>query len=129
MLDQITEPPMAHRVKGSTLAHQVGAMIRKSRKHRGLTLKQLADAIGTTPQTMQRLESANMTLSLDWLEAIARALGLEPWQLINADAIEEANDRAIAAQMKLAAMRAVCRQLCDLVNEIVPEDAGEEGPT
>ncbi|VAW13615.1 hypothetical protein MNBD_ALPHA09-1771 [hydrothermal vent metagenome] len=41
---------------------------------RGLTLRDLADRIGTTPQTVQRLETANMTVSTDWLEKIAQAL-------------------------------------------------------
>ncbi len=39
-----------------------------------MTLQGLADRIGTTPQTVQRLETANMTVSTDWLEKIAMAL-------------------------------------------------------
>ena len=39
-----------------------------------MTLRDLADRIGTTPQTVQRLETANMTVSTDWLEKIAQAL-------------------------------------------------------
>jgi DNA-binding XRE family transcriptional regulator len=50
--------------------------IRELRKLRNLTLQQLADAIGTTAQTVQRLETDNMTVSLDWLEKIAAALNL-----------------------------------------------------
>lgn len=56
--------------------------IREFRKLRGLTLKELADKIGTTPQTVQRLETANMTVSTDWLEKIAAALRLEAADLI-----------------------------------------------
>lgn len=56
--------------------------IREFRKLRGLTLKELADKIGTTPQTVQRLETANMTVSTDWLEKIAAALNVEPADLI-----------------------------------------------
>lgn len=48
--------------------------IRIIRKQQGLTLKQLATAIGTTPQTAQRLETGNMTVSMEWLEKIAKAL-------------------------------------------------------
>jgi DNA-binding Xre family transcriptional regulator len=47
-----------------------------------MTLKELADKINTTPQTVQRLETANMTVSTDWLEKIARALLIEPADLI-----------------------------------------------
>jgi transcriptional regulator with XRE-family HTH domain len=56
--------------------------IREFRKLRGMTLKELAEKIGTTPQTVQRLETANMTVSTDWLEKIARALLVEPADLI-----------------------------------------------
>jgi transcriptional regulator with XRE-family HTH domain len=56
--------------------------IREFRKLRGMTLKELADKIKTTPQTVQRLETANMTVSMDWLEKIARALLVEPADLI-----------------------------------------------
>lgn len=56
--------------------------IREFRKLRGLTLKELADKISTTPQTVQRLETANMTVSTDWLEKIANALNIEPADLI-----------------------------------------------
>jgi DNA-binding Xre family transcriptional regulator len=47
-----------------------------------MTLKELADKIKTTPQTVQRLETANMTVSTDWLEKIARALLVEPADLL-----------------------------------------------
>ncbi len=56
--------------------------IREFRKLRGLTLKELAERISTTPQTVQRLETANMTVSTDWLEKIAAALNIEPADLI-----------------------------------------------
>lgn len=56
--------------------------IREFRKLRGLTLKELADMIGTTPQTVQRLETANMTVSTDWLDKLAKALQVEPADLI-----------------------------------------------
>jgi transcriptional regulator with XRE-family HTH domain len=63
--------------------------IREFRKLRGLTLKELADKISTTPQTVQRLETANMTVSTDWLEKIARALLVEPADLIGSRSSRE----------------------------------------
>jgi transcriptional regulator with XRE-family HTH domain len=57
--------------------------IRDIRKTRGLTLQQLADAVGTTAQTIQRLETANMTVSLDWLLRIAAALDLTAADLLD----------------------------------------------
>jgi transcriptional regulator with XRE-family HTH domain len=56
--------------------------IREFRKARDMTLKQLADKIGTTPQTVQRLETATMTVSMEWLEKIAAAFAVEPADLI-----------------------------------------------
>ncbi|NJM33572.1 MAG: helix-turn-helix transcriptional regulator [Rhodomicrobium sp.] len=63
--------------------------IREFRKLRGMTLKELAEKISTTPQTVQRLETANMTVSTDWLEKIARALLVEPADLLGARSSRE----------------------------------------
>lgn len=56
--------------------------IREIRKARGFTLKELADKAKTTPQTIQRLETANMTVSMAWLEKIGRALDVPPYDLV-----------------------------------------------
>lgn len=45
-----------------------------------MTLLQLAQRCGTTPQTIQRLETANMTMSLEWLEKLCSALDVHPMQ-------------------------------------------------
>lgn len=47
-----------------------------------MTLRELADLVGTTAQTVQRLETANMTVSTDWLERIAVALEVRVVDLI-----------------------------------------------
>jgi transcriptional regulator with XRE-family HTH domain len=59
--------------------------IRAIRKLRRLTLQQLADQVGTTPQTIQRLETGNMTVSVDWLERIGGAFNLSPAALLSSD--------------------------------------------
>ena len=56
--------------------------IREFRKRSSLTLQQLADLIGTTPQTVQRLETANMTVSMEWLSRFADAFGVRASDLI-----------------------------------------------
>ena len=56
--------------------------LRELRKQRGMTLHQLAELIGTTPQTVQRLETATMRVSTDWLERFAKAFGVSPQDLI-----------------------------------------------
>jgi len=56
--------------------------IRYLRKMRGWTLQQLADQVGTTAQTIQRLETSNMTVSMDWLQKVADAFNVKPVELI-----------------------------------------------
>jgi transcriptional regulator with XRE-family HTH domain len=56
--------------------------IRQFRRQRQWTLQALAERVGTTPQTVQRLETANMTVSMDWLEKFADAFGVHPADLI-----------------------------------------------
>jgi len=56
--------------------------IRQLRRMRGWTLQHLADLIGTTPQTVQRLETANMTVSMEWLQKFADAFDVHPADLI-----------------------------------------------
>lgn len=59
--------------------------IREVRKRRSLTLQALAEKVGTTPQTIQRLETNNMTVSVDWLLRIAEALNLSPADLLEVE--------------------------------------------
>lgn len=61
-------------------------LIRAHRKRKGMTLKQLAEAIGTTPQTVQRVETENMTVSLVWLDKIAAALNIPAHALLGSNA-------------------------------------------
>lgn len=56
--------------------------IREIRKERRLTLEALAREVGTTAQTIQRLETDNMTVSVDWLTRIAAALRVTPAALL-----------------------------------------------
>jgi len=60
--------------------------IRQMRKTRGLTLQQLAERINTTAQTIQRLETGNMTVSIDWLEKLSHALDMHPSDLLEGGA-------------------------------------------
>jgi transcriptional regulator with XRE-family HTH domain len=56
--------------------------IREVRKRRRMTLQQLAELVGTTAQTIQRLETDNMTVSIDWLTRIAAALEVKAGELL-----------------------------------------------
>jgi transcriptional regulator with XRE-family HTH domain len=56
--------------------------IKQIRKQRGLTLQRLADQVGTTAQTIQRLETSKMSMSVDWLQRIAKAFDMNPAMLL-----------------------------------------------
>ncbi|MGI9360001.1 MAG: helix-turn-helix domain-containing protein, partial [Parasphingorhabdus sp.] len=53
--------------------------IREVRKAKGFTLNDVAGRCNppTTAQTIGRLETGTRTLSLDWLNRISRALGVD----------------------------------------------------
>jgi transcriptional regulator with XRE-family HTH domain len=94
--------------------------IREFRKLRGMTLKELADKIKTTPQTVQRLETANMTVSTDWLEKIARALLVEPADLIGAQTSREI--RLIGRVGEQGRVTRVQNEQANIVHLEVPAD-------
>jgi transcriptional regulator with XRE-family HTH domain len=56
--------------------------VREYRKRKGLTLQQVAASMGTSAQTVQRLETGKMRMSLEWLEKFARALDVDTGELI-----------------------------------------------
>lgn len=66
------------RTEPCALALRVGKRIREERKRNGLTLAELARACGTSPQTICRMEIAKMTVSLEWIEKIAKAFNIPP---------------------------------------------------
>ncbi|MFZ1990804.1 MAG: helix-turn-helix transcriptional regulator [Alphaproteobacteria bacterium] len=57
-------------------------LIRQVRLLRGLTQAELAQKVGTTAATVSRLEKDTMTLSTEWLDRFAVALGVHPSELI-----------------------------------------------
>lgn len=54
---------------------------RQRRKTLGLTLRQVADLLETTPQTIQRLETGNMSLNAEWIDKLAHALSMTAIEL------------------------------------------------
>jgi transcriptional regulator with XRE-family HTH domain len=58
--------------------------IREVRRARGMTLQDVATACNppTTPQTIGRLETGMRTVSIDWLNRIAEALGVDAADLV-----------------------------------------------
>ncbi len=59
--------------------------IKSWRKHRNLTLEQLAERLEVTAGTLSQLERGNTQYTQPMLEALAIALNCEPSDLINRD--------------------------------------------
>lgn len=68
-------------VRPPNLATLIASRLRAVRKDKGRTLQEIAKALNTTPQTIQRLETANQTLSLEWLEAFCKVYEISPADL------------------------------------------------
>lgn len=64
--------------KANTPTNRIGEL----RKVRKLTQQQLADAVGSHWITISKLERGVMRLSDEWRGAIAKALGVDEWELI-----------------------------------------------
>jgi transcriptional regulator with XRE-family HTH domain len=73
--------------------------IREVRRARKLTLQDVADRCDppTTPQTIGRLETGSRTVSVGWLNRIAKALGVEAADLIEFE--EREGDLPLAASL------------------------------
>jgi len=71
--------------------------IREVRRARGLTLDEVAQRCEppTTPQTIGRLETGTRTVSVGWLNRIARALGVEAQDLVEGSETAELKVAAI----------------------------------
>ena len=71
--------------------------IREVRRARGMTLDDVARACDppTTPQTIGRLETGTRTVSVGWLNRIAKALGVEAQDLVEGGEAAELNVAAI----------------------------------
>lgn len=64
---------------------EAGHFIRAWRKHRGLTLEQLAERVGMTHQNLGKIERGKVPYSQPLLEALAEELRTDPASLIMRD--------------------------------------------
>lgn len=71
--------------------------IREVRRAKKMTLQEVADRCRppTTPQTIGRLETGTRTVSVGWLNRIAKALGVEAQDLVEGGEAAELNVAAI----------------------------------
>jgi len=70
-------------MKKSTPIPDLRTRLRELRKARGWTLTYVAETLGTTPQTISRLETNVMTVSTDWLQKFADLFGVAAADLIS----------------------------------------------
>ena len=74
----------------------IGERIRKRRKEKRLTLEALAQAVGTSKQTIQRYESGVIShIPFDKVEAIAEVLDVQPAHLLGWDREIDDLDRKV----------------------------------
>jgi len=83
-----THPP------ASIDAAVIAARLKRRRRARKLTLQAVAELVGTTPQTVQRLESGGMTLSVEWVLRLCRVFEYDPARLFQVG--EDRDPRVIA---------------------------------
>lgn len=56
--------------------------IKDMRKKAQLTQTQLAQRLGISQGAIQKLETGERGLDVEWMEKIAKALNCEPWELL-----------------------------------------------
>lgn len=71
-----------------------------------LTPRELAERMGTYPQQIYRLEASSSTPSIEWIEAVAEALGVP--QSVVVDPNADINAIAKAARLKVQTARRTC---------------------
>lgn len=83
--------------------------IREVRRAKKMTLQEVADRCQppTTPQTIGRLETGTRTVSVGWLNRIARALGVEASDLVS---LPQRQDVPVAATLEHDGARAPKRE-------------------
>jgi transcriptional regulator with XRE-family HTH domain len=83
--------------------------IREVRRARNMTLQDVADRCDppTTPQTIGRLETGTRTVSVGWLNRIARALGVDSADLVQ---LPERDDVPVAAILGAGGVHAPRRE-------------------
>ena len=51
-------------------------------KEKGVTGRELATRLNTTPQYISNITNGRQNLSLNGIDEVAKALGVEPWELL-----------------------------------------------
>lgn len=70
--------------------------IREFRAARGWSLQRLADASGTSKSQIDKLEKGERRLTVDWMVRLAKPLGCDPRELMDAEALGAAVAAALS---------------------------------
>lgn len=73
----MSETTWRPKVARATHATRIPQILRARRKELRLTLEDVAKRLDTTSQTVSRLETGDMSLSLDWVDKFLVTLNLE----------------------------------------------------
>lgn len=73
----------------------VESNIKAMRKRRNMTQIDLANAIGVTQGTIQKLETGKNDLTLKMMRKIAKVLNCEPWELLPLDMQPQINPNEV----------------------------------
>jgi transcriptional regulator with XRE-family HTH domain len=72
----MSDPAHAHRVPDPREPSNIGPRLREQRKHRGASLRELADRIGVSPSLISQIERDKVNPSVSTLWALVTELGL-----------------------------------------------------
>jgi len=91
----LRESKKAGRGNGPAVAVQVGANVRRLRQAQGLNSGELARSAGISAAMLSRLESGDVSPSLETLSALAEALGIATATLLKQDAASQSDAQLV----------------------------------
>jgi len=91
----LRESKKAGRRNGPAVAVQVGANVRRLRQAQGLNSGELARSAGISAAMLSRLESGDVSPSLETLSALAEALGIATATLLKEDAATQSDAQLV----------------------------------
>lgn len=97
----------------------IGEKIRLIRKEKGMTLQQLANIMGCSPQLISQYENGKRTPKLETIQRIANALEVPTWELLGISKQEAVlayeNDRCNKTGYKTSELSPVIKN--DIIHE------------
>lgn len=105
-------------LESQPLAVTIGTALRRIRTRRGMTLNELAERCSTTAQTISRLETCEMTISVAWVEKLCKAMDVPPAILFDPGVAAEHKVR-MEFRTKLAVLQTYLKDTADQAGDIL----------